>query len=93
MIRLLSAIGRIVIVLAAVLWVIALVVMGAFEIGTHSPTPDGYVVGGIIGGIVGAIFGLISAGVVFGAIATLYDIRDNLRLLVKQDRNTPGPRT
>jgi hypothetical protein len=31
----------------------------------------------------GALLGLIIAGAVFGAIATLYDIRDSLRLMVQ----------
>ena len=88
MIRLLSAIGRIVIVWGAVLWVVACVAAGAVGVGTQSQAPDGHIVGGIVGGIIGAIVGLISAGVIFGSIATLYDIRDSLRLLVEQGRTS-----
>ena len=98
MIEMLSAIGRVVIVVAAALMVIGSM-MGGYMIaqaqesvsygnflisGGGQITPLEFLYLAIGGGI-----GLIVAGAVFGAIATLYDIRDSLRLLTRLNRGIP----
>lgn len=86
MIKLLSAIGRATVVIAAILTV------GAFTFGGYMGTADyeyGSAMGNqagqgaahVWGAMLGFIVGIIVAGAVFGPVATLYDIRDNLRRL------------
>jgi hypothetical protein len=83
MIRLLSAIGRATIVLAALLTIAGFTV-GGYGMGTGQYN-GGFAPGvaqgngGVVGAVVGVVAGVIIAGAVFGPIATLYDIRDNIR--------------
>jgi hypothetical protein len=93
MISLLSAIGRVVIVIAAVLVIIGCVIggylfaryqelafYGDFTIGAGGLiTPREFLYSLLGGGI-----GFVVSGTVFGAIATLYDIRDNVRLIAER---------
>jgi hypothetical protein len=83
MIRLLSAVGRATVIVVAVLTIVGFAI-GGYGMGTGeyhgsfaSAVPQG--AGGVVGAVVGAIVGIIVAGAVFGPIATLYDIRDNIR--------------
>jgi len=83
MIRLLSAMGRAAIILAALLTIVG------FAVGGYGMATGGYYAdfapeaarraGGAWGAVLGGIVGIIVAGAVFGPIATLYDIRDNIR--------------
>jgi len=83
MIRLLSAMGRAAIILATLLMI------GGFAVGGYGMATNGYYAdfapeaargaGGTWGAVLGGIVGIIVAGAVFGPIATLYDIRDNIR--------------
>lgn len=77
MIRFLSALGRAAVVVGAVLTIAA----GAVG-GWGWATSDGMIsdpARGAVGAALGAVAGIVSAGVVFGPLATLYDIRDNIR--------------
>lgn len=83
MIRLLSALGRFTVILAAILTIAGFAVGGyGMGIGEYY---DGFApgaahgAGGAWGAVLGFIVGIIAAGAVFGPIATLYDIRDNIR--------------
>jgi len=83
MIRLLSAIGRATVVLAALLTIVGFAI-GGYGMGTgqyYGGFAPGVAqgTGGVVGAVVGVIVGIIVAGAVFGPIATLYDIRDNIR--------------
>jgi hypothetical protein len=83
MIRLLSAVGR------ATVSVVAVLTIVGFGLGGYGMATGGYYAdfapeaargaGGVVGAVVGVIVGIIVAGAVFGPIATLYDIRDNIR--------------
>jgi hypothetical protein len=83
MIRLLSAIGHATIIVAALLTIAAFAV-GGYGMGTGTYY-GGFVpgaaqgAGGAWGAVLGGVVGIIVAGAVFGPIATLYDIRDNIR--------------
>jgi hypothetical protein len=83
MIKLLSAVGRATITLAALLTIVGFTV-GGYGMGTGQYN-GGFAPGvaqgngGVVGAVVGVIVGIIVAGAVFGPIATLYDIRDNIR--------------
>lgn len=96
MIRLLSEIGRFAVVAAAALTVLAgmiegnvmsrgyeIAAYGAFSISGGGQFTPQEMLGILLGGLVG----LVLAGTVLGAIATLYEIRDNLHYLVMQ---SPG---
>jgi hypothetical protein len=83
MIRLLSALGRVTVIVAAILTIAGFAV-GGYGMGTgqnyggFAPgLPQG--TGGALGAVLGGIAGIIVAGAVFGPIATLYDIRNNIR--------------
>jgi hypothetical protein len=82
MIRLLSAIGREIIIVAALLTIVVFVV-GGYAMGTGGygdlAPGAGRGIGGGWGAVLGGVLGIIVAGAVFGPIATLYDIRDNIR--------------
>ncbi len=90
MITLLSAIGRITVIVTALLTIAGFTVAGYGLAGGGY----GYVTqehyggfwlgavhgaGGVWGAVLGFIVGIVVAGAVFGPIATLYDIRDNIR--------------
>jgi hypothetical protein len=84
MIRLLSALGRATVILAAVLTI------AGFTFGGYMGTQEydtGFVQAGVPavsrlwGTVAGVLAGIVVAGAVFGPLATLYDTRDNLRRL------------
>jgi flagellar motor component MotA len=87
--RLLAAIGRFAVALAAILMVIGGGIGGyvgaARQAGFEtagSVFPSGPVTASEIGSaIVGAILGLLAAGVIFGPLAALFDIRENVAIL------------
>jgi TRAP-type C4-dicarboxylate transport system permease small subunit len=84
MIRFLSGIGRAIVVLAA-LFTIVLCAIGGYGwahgyYAGYAPTPG---VGVAAGTVLGAVAGIVVAGIVFGPIATLYDIRDNIRRMAR----------
>jgi hypothetical protein len=90
MIRLLSAIGRCVTVVAAIGVIVGSAIFGyswARALEVHDYGSFAISGGGVLTplellySIIGCGVGLIGAGAVFGAIATLYEIRDNLRLV------------
>lgn len=91
MIRLLSAVGRATIVIAAAV-IIAGGAIGGY-LGSET-RPElfftGY--GRWLGALVGLVLGVVSAGVVFGPLATLYDVRDSLRRLASPDEPRYTPR-
>jgi hypothetical protein len=101
MIGLLSAIGRAIVVTAAVLTVIGFSIGGFLT----ARTQEAVLYGGsfaISGGgrttpfelfclVIGCGIGFLVAGTVFGAIATLYDIRDSLRQLIELSSNASVP--
>jgi hypothetical protein len=97
MIRFLSDLGRLSVVVAALLTIVAGTVCG-YLLVRSSEYASGIITirGGIItpaeivGGIVGMVIGVVAAGVLLGAIATLYDIRDNVRRLVRVDDGALG---
>ena len=83
MIRLLSALGRATVIVAAILTIAGFAVGGygmatGQYYGGFAPDPARGV-GGALGAMLGGLVGIILAGAVFGPIATLYDIRDNIR--------------
>jgi uncharacterized protein YqgC (DUF456 family) len=81
MIKLLSSIGRATIIVAALLTIVVFAVGGyAMGTGQYGAFASGGAQGaGGWGAVLGGILGIIVAGAVFGPIATLYDIRDNIR--------------
>jgi hypothetical protein len=94
MIRLLSYIGRTVIVVAAILTVVGFSISGyllaryqeLLDYGNFTISGGGQITPreGFYS-LLGAGIGFVVAGIVFGAIATLYDIRDNLRWIARQN--------
>jgi len=91
MIRLLSAVGRATIVIAAAVIIVGGAIGGYVGSETR-PELLFLSYGRWLGAILGLAFGVVFAGVVFGPLATLYDIRDSLRRLAYPDdpRVTPG---
>jgi hypothetical protein len=92
MIGLLSATGRAIIVIAAVLTVIGFTAEGyliarfqeALSYGNFSISRGGQIMPlELLYLAIGSGAGFIAAGTVFGTVATLYEIRDSLRLLTK----------
>jgi hypothetical protein len=82
MIRILSTIGRATLVVAAILVIVGTAVAGYFGAEReYGVAVLGH--GSAIGALIGLVIGIITAGVVFGPLATLYDIRDNVRLVVE----------
>jgi hypothetical protein len=90
MIRLLSAVGRATIVIAAVLIIVGGAVGGYMGAETR---PELYFTsyGRWLGGLIGLVLGVVSAGVVLGPLATLYDIRDSLRRMANPDAPVNPP--
>jgi hypothetical protein len=88
MIRLLSAIGRATIVIAAILIVVAFAATGYQAPELHPYLAD-YGFGRLAGAALGFAIGLVAAGIIFGPLATLYDIRDSLRRLAKAGDDAP----
>jgi hypothetical protein len=89
MIRLLSLIGRATIVIAAILIVVTFTVTGYQSPELHPYLAD-YGFGRPVGAVVGFAIGLVTAGIIFGPLATLYDIRDNVRHLAKAGDDAPA---
>jgi hypothetical protein len=94
MIRLLSAVGRATIIIAAMVMIVGAAVGGYVGAETH---PELYFTsyGRWLGALIGLVLGVASAGVVFGPLATLYDIRDSLRRMSPPDeppRPAPKPK-
>jgi hypothetical protein len=85
MIRALSTIGHYAIVVATVIFVLGGALGGYGTALMNEPNPYLYTsltAREAVYAAIGAFLGLIIAGVVLGIAATLYDIRDSLRLLV-----------
>ena len=94
MIRILSMIGRATLVVAAILVIVGAAVAGYIDAGREvGGVAIGY--GPVVGALLGLVVGIITAGVVFGPLATLYDIRDNVRLvaeLAEGEYEPPAPK-
>lgn len=97
MIRLLSEIGRLAVIVAAVLTVLGGMIEGyvmarGYEMmtyGTFSISGGGQITPQeVLGILVGGMSGVVIAGTVLGAIATLYEIRDSLHQLNVQLRGS-----
>ena len=82
MIRLLSAVGRATIVIAAVFIIVGSTVAGYVDADTR-PYLFGFRFAREYGALIGLVAGIVAAGIVLGPLATLYDIRDNMRRLAK----------
>ncbi len=91
MIRLLSAVGRATIVIAAVVIIVGGAVGGYVGAETR-PELLFTSYGRWLGALVGLVLGVVSAGVVFGPLATLYDMRDSLRRMADPDEPRYTPR-
>lgn len=91
MIRLLSAVGRATIVIAAAVIIVAGAVGG--YVGSET-RPELFFTsyGRWLGALLGLVLGVVAAGVVFGPLATLYDIRDSLRRMADPDEPGDTPR-
>jgi H+/gluconate symporter-like permease len=91
MIRLLSLVGRATIVIAAALIIAGFVITGYVDPDLH-PYLVAYGFERQLGALAGLAVGIIVVGIIFGPLATLYDIRDNMRRLVKlgDGRLVPG---
>ena len=87
MITLLSALGRATVIVATILTIVGFAVggygMGAGEYYGGFVPAAAHVGGGVWGAVLGGIAAIIVAGAVFGPIATLYDIRDNIRRMAR----------
>jgi hypothetical protein len=87
--KVLSGIGRSFVNIAAVLTILA----GA-RIGYTMNVGNPYGIGlanVVVGTLLGGAVGLLTAGIVFGLVATVYDIRDSLRTLVTLNGGDRGP--
>jgi hypothetical protein len=91
MIRLLSEIGRALLIVSAVATVLAGVVLGYFLARSTEATASGafqisdiarFTPDEIFGCIFGGAAGLLVAGSIFGIIATFYDLNDNIKRLI-----------
>ncbi len=91
MIRLLSAVGRATIVIAAAVIIVGGAVGGYLGAETR---PELFFAsyGRWLGALLGLALGVVSAGVVLGPLATLYDIRDSLRRSADSDEPRYTPR-
>ena len=82
MIRILSAIGRTTLVVAAILMILGSAAAGYLNAAKEYGIADlGH--GPAIGALIGLLVGTIAAGVVLGPLATLYDIRDSVRRMLE----------
>ena len=89
MIRILSSIGRATLVVAAILMIAGAAVAGYVSAGQqYGLAAFGFGPG--LGALVGLVVGTIGAGVILGPLATLYDIRDNVRLMSELAREEYG---
>jgi hypothetical protein len=94
-IKLLSGVGRAVIVVAAALTIIGFTVAGYnvgrpnefIAYGSYRQSGGAITLLELVFSVLGCGIGIIVAGAVFGAIATLYEIRDSLRLLAGPNRD------
>jgi hypothetical protein len=84
MIRLLSAVGRATIVIAAGV-IIAGGAIGGYVGSEARPELFFTIYGRWLGALIGFALGVVSAGVLLGPLATLYDIRDSLRRMASSD--------
>lgn len=93
MIRFLSLVGRATIVIAAALIIVGFAIAGYVNSDLR-PYLFAYGFERQLGALVGLAIGIIVAGIIFGPLATLYDIRDNVRRLVKfgEGELAPGRR-
>jgi hypothetical protein len=91
MIKLLSNIGRSTVVFAAFATVVGCAIWGYTLAEGYDLLHNGVVgfaglgritLTELVGLVAGGLLGILVAGAVFGAIATLYDIRDNIRMVV-----------
>jgi hypothetical protein len=82
MIRFLSLVGRATIMIAAALVIVGFVIAGYVGSNLH-PYLVAYGFERQLGALVGLAVGVMVAGIIFGPLATLYDIRDNVRRLVQ----------
>ncbi|MGH8749875.1 MAG: hypothetical protein ACREU5_12315 [Burkholderiales bacterium] len=90
MIKLLSAVGRATIVIVAAVIIVGGAVGGYLGSETR---PELFFTsyGRWLGALVGLVLGVVSAGIVLGPLATLYDIRDNLRRMADPDEPGSAP--
>jgi hypothetical protein len=91
MIKLLSAVGRATIVIAAAVIIVGGAVGG--YVGSEA-RPELFFTsyGRWLGALLGLALGIVTAGVVFGPLATLYDMRDSLRRMADPDEPRYTPR-
>lgn len=87
MIKLLSAVGRATIVIAAVLIILGSTAAGYVDADAR-PYLFGFRFAREAGALIGLAIGIVAAGVVFGPLATLYDMRDSLRHLAREKEPT-----
>ena len=82
MIRILSAIGRATLVVAALLMIAGSAAAGYFDAGKeYGIAAVGS--GPALGALIGRVLGTIAAGGILGPLATLYDIRDSVRRMLE----------
>lgn len=100
MIKLLSDMGRTLLVAAALLVIGLATIVGYFAArvweeqmyGVDFPIRGGVITSREVAySVVSCGIGIILAGAIFGALATLYDIRDSLRLLVRMQVDQQSP--
>lgn len=91
MIRLLSAVGRATIVIVAAVIIVGGAIGGYIGSEAH-PELLFTSYGRWLGALLGLVLGVVSAGVVFGPLATLYDMRDSLRRMADSDQPAYAPR-
>ena len=92
MIRILSMIGRATLVVAAILVIVSTAVAGYLDAGREvGGVAIGY--GPVVGALLGLLAGILAAGVILGPLATLYDIRDNVRLIAEVAEGEHEPQT
>ncbi len=79
--------------LSIYLGAIATVVIGALTGYVGGLNIENFSVTGIAGAIVGGVVGIIAAGLVFGTLTVLLDIRDSLAVIRDRTPVTPGEAT
>lgn len=83
-------IGRATLVVAAILMILGSAAAGYFDAGReYGIATLGH--GPAIGALIGLVIGTIAAGVIFGPLATLYDIRDGVRHVVELAEGERAP--
>lgn len=96
MIKLLSAIGRATIVIAAALVILGFGMFGFLgsyfgEYKGAFANDVGIGFNHVLSALIGNVAGILLTGAIFGPFATLYDIRDNLPRLIRFAESAPAP--